>query len=154
MKMSKAGKWLIGLGAALALLSRQKLSMHVKGIYLNGLITKNVIPLRIIVSLTNKTIAKVFIRSLSGSLISNGVVVATVNQVVNKRIRANSVVEQNILVDIHKQEALQSLFENIESGHVNNISFELIGELQVGEQYPIGIQFSRIFTWQDIKTMI
>lgn len=154
MKKSKAGKWLIGLGAALALLSRQKLSMHVKGIYLNGLITKSVIPLRIIVSLTNKTMAKVFIRSLSGSLISHGAVVATVNQVVNKRIRANSVVEQNILVDIHKQEALQSLFENIESGHVNNISFELIGELQVGEQYPIGIQFSRIFTWQDIKTMI
>lgn len=151
---SNIGKWLIGIGAALAFISRQKLSIAVKGVYLNGIITSEVIPLRVVVYLINKTIASVLIRSISGSLISNGVTIATINQAVNKRMPANTTTEQSILVNIYNHEVLQALMDNIQSGDINNLSFEFIGEIVVGEQWPIGIKFKKLFTWQEIQQMV
>lgn len=151
---SNIGKWLIGIGAALAFISRQKLSIAVKGVYINGIITSELIPLRVVVYLINKTIASVLIRSISGSLISNGVTIATINQAVNKRMPANTTTEQSILVNIYNQEVLQALMANIQSGDINNLSFEFIGEIVVGEQWPIGIKFKKLFTWQEIQQMV
>ena len=156
-KMSKKqniGKWLVGIGAALAFISRQKLSVAVKSVYLNGIATSKRVPLRVVVYLMNRTIASVLIRNISGALISNGMTVATINQDVNKRMPANSTTEQSVLVDIHSQEALKALIDNMQSGDINNLSFDFVGEVVVGEQWPVGIKFNKLFTWQDIKRMV
>lgn len=154
MRINNIGKWLIGIGAALAFISRQRLSIAVKGVYLSGIITNELIPLRVVVYLINKTIASVLIRSISGALFSDGVKVATIGQTINKRIPANSTTEQSIMVDIHNREALQAIMANIQSGDINNLSFEFVGEIVVGEQFPVGIKFNKLFTWQDIQQMV
>ena len=94
------------------------------------------------------------VRSISGALISNGVTVATINQAVNKRMPSKTTVEQSILIDIHSEEALQVLSANIQSGDINNLSFEFIGEIVVGEQWPVGVKFNKVFTWQEIQQML
>lgn len=153
-KLQKIGGWLLGGVIALGFVGRQNLSFGVRSIRLNGLITTQLIPLRISVWIANNTIGSVFVRSVSGALVSNGHTVATIAQPINKRIRSNSYVEQDILLDLHNQEALSVLFENVQSGNVNNLSFELVGEVVVGEQFPIGIKFNRIFTWSEIQQMV
>ena len=59
-----------------------------------------------------------------------------------------------ILINLHNQESLQALFSNIQSGDINNLAFELIGEVVVGEQWPIGFKFNRVFTWSEIRQML
>lgn len=152
--MRKIGAWFLALSGFVLFFSRQKLSAVVKGVYLNGGITATLIPLRVVVDLINKTIGTVFVRGISGALISDGFVVASVNQQVNKRIRANRVVEQSIFVDIHNQEALNVILANVQTGDVNNLALEFIGEVVVGEQWPVGIKFNKIFTWQDIRKIL
>lgn len=154
-KLQKIGGWILGGVAALAFLGSQKLSLGIRGVYLNGLITSQMIPLRVVVWIANKTvIGSVLVRSLSGVLMCNGQTVASISQLINKRIPSNSYVEQNIMVDLHNQEALQALFANIDSGDINNLAFELVGEIVVGEQWPIGIKFNRVFTYAEIKQMV
>lgn len=154
-KLQKTGGWILGGVAALAFLGSQKLSLGIRGVYLNGLITSQMIPLRVVVWIANKTvIGSVLVRSLSGVLMCNGQTVASISQLINKRIPSNSYVEQSIMVDLHNQEALQALFANIESGDINNLAFELVGEIVVGEQWPIGIKFNRVFTYAEIKQMV
>ena len=152
--LQKIGSWLLAGVAALAVFGRQKLSFGIKGVYLNGLITQQSIPLRVVVWIANKTIGRLLVRSISGSLICEGRVVASIAQKINKRISPNSYVEQNILIDLHNQEALQALFSNIQSGDINNLAFELIGEVVVGEQWPVGLKFNRVFTWAEIQQML
>lgn len=144
----------MGIGVAVALLSRQQLSISVKGIYLNGMITTDRIPLRVVVGILNKTIARVLVRSIAGALISDGRTVATINQTINKRIGANSGVEQNILIDVHGQEAIAAILANVKSGDINNLAFDFIGEIVVGEQWPVGVKFEKVFTWNDIQQML
>lgn len=152
---SNIGKWLIGIGAVLAFISRQKLSIAVKGVYLNGMVTSDRIPLRVDVLLMNKTIASVLIRSISGALISSdGMTVATINQAINRRVPANRTIVQSLLVDIHNKETLQALMANIQGGNINSLSFEFIGEVVCGEQWPVSIKFNKVFTWQEIQQMI
>lgn len=154
-KLQKIGGWILGGVAALAFLGSQKLSLGIRGVYLNGLITSQMIPLRVVVWIANKTvIGSVLVRSLSGVLMCNGQTVASISQLINKRIPSNSYVEQSIMVDLHNQEALQALFANIDSGDINNLAFELVGEIVVGEQWPIGIKFNRVFTYAEIKQML
>lgn len=154
-KLQKIGGWILGGVAAFAFLGSQKLSLGIRGVYLNGLITSQMIPLRVVVWIANKTvIGSVLVRSLSGVLMCNGQTVASISQLINKRIPSNSYVEQSIMVDLHNQEALQALFANIESGDINNLAFELVGEIVVGEQWPIGIKFNRVFTYAEIKQMV
>lgn len=154
-KLQKIGGWILGGVAALAFLGSQKLSLGIRGVYLNGLITSQMIPLRVVVWIANKTvIGSVLVRSLSGVLMCNGQTVASISQLINKRIPSNSYVEQSIMVDLHNQEALQALFANIDSGDINNLAFELVGEIVVGEQWPIGIKFNRVFTYAEIKQMV
>lgn len=154
-KLQKIGGWILGGVAALAFLGSQKLSLGIRGVYLNGLITTQMIPLRVVVWVANKTvIGSVLVRSLSGVLMCNGQTVASISQLINKRIPSNSYVEQSIMVDLHNQEALQALFANIESGDINNLAFELVGEIVVGEQWPIGVKFNRVFTYAEIKQMV
>lgn len=154
-KQKSIGKWFIGIGAALAFVARQKLAIYFKGVYLNGIISTELIPLKVVVSLINNTVVGVLVRSISGALISSdGKIVATVNQAINKRIPAHRVVEQGIAVDIHNREALQALMANVQTGDVNNLAFEFIGEVVVGEQWPVGIKFNRVFTWQDIQKIV
>ena len=93
-------------------------------------------------------------RSLSGVLVCNGQTVASIAQPIMKRIPSNKYIEQDVLIDLHNQEALRALFENVQSGNINNLSFELIGEVVVGEQWPISIKFNRIFTWAEIQQML
>ena len=152
--LQKIGGWLLGGVTALAIFGRQKLSFGIKGVELNGLITQQIIPLRVVVWIANKTIGRLLVRSISGSLICEGRVVASIAQTINKRIAANSYVEQDILLDLHNQEALQALFSNIQTGDINNLAFELVGEVIVGEQWPVGFKFNRIFTWAEIRQMI
>lgn len=152
--LQKIGSWLLAGVAALAVFGRQKLSFGIKGVYLNGLITQQSIPLRVVVWIANKTIGRLLVRSISGSLICEGRVVASIAQKINKRISPNSYVEQSILIDLHNQESLQALFSNIQSGDINNLAFELIGEVVVGEQWPIGFKFNRVFTWAEIRQML
>lgn len=150
-RLQKIGTYIIGGVAALAFFGRQKISYGIKGIYLNGLITTSMIPLRVVGWLKNSTIASVLVRSVSGVLICNGLKLATIYQPVNKRIRSNSFVEQSFAVDIHAQEALAAFFENVQSGSVTNLAFEFIGEIVVGEQWPVSFKFNKLFTWQDIQ---
>ena len=152
--LQKIGSWLLAGVAALAVFGRQKLSFGIKGVYLNGLITQQSIPLRVVVWIANKTIGRLLVRSISGSLICEGRVVASIAQKINKRISPNSYVEQSILIDLHNQESLQALFSNIQSGDINNLAFELIGEVVVGEQWPIGFKFNRVFTRAEIRQML
>lgn len=152
--LQKIGGWLLGGVTALAIFGRQKLSFGIKGVELNGLITQQIIPLRVVVWIANKTIGRLLVRSISGSLICEGHVVGSIAQTINKRIAANSYVEQDILIDLHNQEALQALFSNIQTGDINNLAFELVGEVIVGEQWPVGFKFNRIFTWAEIRQMI
>lgn len=153
-RIEKIGSWLLGGIVAIAFLAKQRLSFGVKAVYLNGLITLQKIPLRIDIWIANKTIGSVLVRSLSGALICNGQTVATISQMVNKRISANSYIEQSVLIDLHNQESLQALFANIQSGSIDNLAFELIGEVVVGEQWPVAVEFNRVFTWADIRQMI
>lgn len=148
------GKLLIGLGAIMAFVSRQRLTFGVKGIFLNGIITPNLIPLKVVVYIANKTIGRLLVRKISGVLVSDGKIVARIDQPINKRIRSNSYIEQALLVDIHTQETLQALFANVQSGDVNNLSFELIGNVVVGEQWPVDIKFNKVFTWKDIQQIL
>lgn len=154
-RLQKIGTWILGGVAALSLLGRQHLALGVRGVYLNGLITTQMIPLRVVVWIANKTIiGRVLVRSISGVLMCNGQTVASISQLINKRIAANSFIEQDVLVDLHAQESLQALFANIQTGNINNLAFELVGEVVVGEQWPIGIKFNRVFTWAEVQQML
>lgn len=154
-RLQKIGTWILGGVAALGLLGRQQLALGVRGVYLNGLITTQMIPLRVVVWIANKTIiGRVLVRSISGVLMCNGQTVASISQLINKRIAANSFIEQDVLVDLHAQESLQALFANIQTGNINNLAFELVGEVVVGEQWPIGIKFNRLFTWAEVQQML
>lgn len=150
----KIGSWILGGIAALAIFGRQKLTFGIKGVYLNGLITPDVIPLRVRVWIANKTIGRLLVRSLAGSLICEGQAVASIAQVINKRIGANSYIEQDILVTLHNKETLSAVFANMQSGDINNLAFELVGEVVVGEQWPVGIKFNKVFTWAEIQQML
>lgn len=151
-------KWFGALlsGGALAwlFLKRQTVRVGVRGIYLNGLVSQSTIPLRVAIYLINDTIGSILIRSISCQLISNGLVVATISQNVNKRIAAHSCIDQDIFLTINNREALASLFENIQSGDISNISFTLDGEVVVGEKYPVGVKVNRFFTFEDIKQLL
>ena len=57
-KLQKIGGWILGGVAALALLGRQQLSFGVRGVYLNGLVTSQIIPLRVALWIANKTIGR------------------------------------------------------------------------------------------------
>lgn len=153
-KLQKIGAWVLGGVAALAFFGKQKLSFGIRGVYLNGIITTQMIPLRIVAWIANKTIGSVLVRSLSGVLVCEGQTIASIAQPINRRIGANSYIEQNILIDLHNQEALQALFSNIQSGDINNLAFELVGEVVVGEQWPVGLKFNKVFTWQEIQQML
>lgn len=154
-RLQKIGTWILGGVAALSFLGRQQLALGVRGVYLNGLITTQMIPLRVVVWIANKTIiGRVLVRSISGVLMCNGQTVASISQLINKRIAANSFIEQDVLVDLHAQESLQALFANIQTGNINNLAFELVGEVVVGEQWPIGIKFNRVFTWAEVQQML
>lgn len=149
------GAWIVGALAGLVVLSKQKLSFGIQGVYVDGLITAETLPLRVVAYIKNDTIGSVLVRSLSGVLVSNeGKTIASIMQPINKRIRAKSNVVQDILIDIHNKEVVSALQANIASGNINNLSFELIGEVVVGEQWPIGLKFNKVFTWQDIKQML
>lgn len=153
--IQKIGSWILGGVAALSLLSRQKVSFGVKDVMLNGMITSDIIPLRVVIWIANNTIiGRIFIRSISGALICNGQTVATINQMINKRIPANKYIEQNIFIDLHNKESLQALFQNVQTGDVSNLAFEFIGEVVIGEQWPVGFKFNKIFTWDEIKQML
>ena len=152
--LQKIGVGILGGAGILALFGKQKLTFGVNGVYLAGVITPEIIPLRVSVWIANKTIASVLVRSLSGVLMCNGQVVATINQLVNKRIKSKSYIEQNVFIDLHNQEALTALFENIGGGDISNLAFELVGEVVVGKQWPVGFKFNRIFTWDEIREMI
>lgn len=155
MKNNTIGKWLLGIGAAVAFISKQKVTFGVKGVYLNGIITQNSIPLRVVCYLMNKTIiGRLLVRSISGYLVSNGKVIATMDQPVNRVLKANSYIEQVLVVNIQSQEALKALYDNVQTGDVNNLSFELIGQAVIGEQWPVTIKFNKVFTWDEIKTMV
>ena len=153
-KLQKIGAYILGGVLAVALFSRQKISFGVKGVYLNGIITTQIIPLRITGWLANSTIASVLVRGLSGVLMCNGQTVATISQTINKRIKSNSFVEQSFLVNIYNQESLSALFQNVMSGDINNLAFELIGSILVGEQWPIELKFNKVFTWKEIQQML
>ena len=153
-KLQKIGAYILGGVLAVALFSRQKISFGVKGVYLNGIITTQIIPLRIVGWLANSTIASVLVRGLSGVLMCNGQTVATISQTINKRIKSNSFVEQSFLVNIYNQESLSDLFQNVMSGDINNLAFELIGSILVGEQWPIELKFNKVFTWKEIQQML
>ena len=150
-RLQKIGSWLLGGVAALALLGKQQISFGIRRVTLNGLITTSIIPLNVVVWIANKTIARLLVRSVSGVLLCNGETVASISQLINKRIPANSYVEQGIFVDLHNQEALRALFANVQSGDISNLAFEFIGEVVVGEQWPVGVKFNRVFTWEEIK---
>lgn len=154
-RLQKIGSWLLGGVAAVTLLGRQQLAFGLRGVYLNGMITTQTIPLRVVVWIANKTIiGRVLVRSISGVLLCNGQTVATISQLINKRIAANSYIEQDVLVDLHAQESFQALSANVQSGNINNLAFELVCEVVVGEQWPVGIKFNRVFTWAEIQQML
>lgn len=153
-RLQKIGGWILGGALAVALFTRQKIAYGVEAIYLNGVITPNLIPLKVVGWLANSTIAGVLVRSISGVLVCNGQVVASISQLVNKRIRSNSFVKQDLNVDIYFQESLAALWENIQTGDVTSLSFELVGEVVVGEQWPVGLKFNRVFTWNEIQKML
>lgn len=152
--LQKIGSVLLGGAVALMFFGRQKLSFGIKRVALSGVITTQLIPLKVIVYIANKTIASLLVRSLSGVVVCNGETLATVAQPINRRISANSYIEQNINIDLHITETLRALIANIQTGDINNLSFELIGEVVVGEQWPIGIKFNRVFTWAEIQQML
>lgn len=152
--LQKIGAWLLGGVGVIALLGKQKINFGLKAVQLAGMITNQIIPIKLVTWIANDTIVSVLVRSLSGVLVCNGKTVASISQQVNKRIAANSYVEQAIYVDLHNQETLSALFENINSGDINNLAFELIGEVVVGEQFPVGVKFNRVFTWADIKSAL
>lgn len=150
-KFQKIGALILGGVAAFAVLGRQRLTFGVRDIQLAGIITPEIIPLRLVTWIANDTFGSVLVRKLSGSIIYGGNVVATVNQVINKRISSNSYIEQYVYVDLHNQAALAALFDNIGTGDINNLAFEMIGEVTVGEQWPVTLDFNRVFTWEDIQ---
>ena len=152
--VQKIGGWILGGVAALAVFGKQKLSFGIKGVMLDGIIISEIIPLRVVIWIANKTIASLLVRQVSGVLVCNGETVASIAQLINKRIPANSYIEQGILIDLHNQEALRALFANIHSGDINNLAFEFIGEVVVGEQWPVGIKFNRVFTWEEIRSSL
>lgn len=154
-RLQKIGGWILGGVAALCLLGRQQLAFGVRGVYLNGIITTQMIPLRVVVWIANKTIiGSVLVRGLSGVLICNGQTVASISQLINKRVPANSYIEQDVLIDLHAQESLKALFTNVQSGSIDNLAFELVGEVVIGEQWPVGVKFNRLFTWAEIQKML
>lgn len=153
-RLQKIGGWILGGVVAIALFSRQKISFVIKGVYLAGVITPQLIPLRISGWLMNSTIAGVLVRSISGILVCNGQTVASISQMVNKRIGSNSYVVQDLIANIHFQESLSALWANVQSGNINNLAFEFIGEIVVGEDWPVGLKFNKLFTWLDIQQSI
>lgn len=153
-KLQKIGSYILGGVLALALFSRQKISFGIKGVYLNGIITNQTIPLRIVGWLSNSTVASVLVRGISGVLICNGQTVATISQTINKRIKPKTFVQQSFMVNIFNQESLSALFANIQSGDINNLAFELIGEIVVGEQWPVSLKFNKVFTWKEIQQVL
>lgn len=153
-KLQKIGSYILGGVLVLALFSRQKISFGVKGVYLNGIITNQTIPLRIVGWLSNSTVASVLVRGISGVLICNGQTVATISQTINKRIKPKTFVQQSFMVNIFNQESLSALFANIQSGDINNLAFELIGEIVVGEQWPVSLKFNKVFTWKEIQQVL
>lgn len=152
--LQKIGSFLFGGALALMFFGKQKINFGIKAIRLNGVITQQLIPLKVIAYIANKTIGSVLVRSLSGVIVSNGETLATIAQPINRRIAMNSYVEQAIAVDLHVSESLRALMANIKTGDVNNLSFELIGEVVIGEQWPIGIKFNKVFTWAEIQQMV
>lgn len=149
------GKLLIGAGAAVAFLSRQKLIVGVKGVYLNGLVTDKLIPLNVVVYISNKTIlGSMLIRSISGVLRCEGRTIATIDQLVNRRIPAGKYIEHVLQININGSESLQALWSNIQGGNVNTLAFDLLGEVVIGEQWPIPIKFNKLFTWNEIQQMV
>ena len=153
-KMQNIGAAILGGSLLWMFIKRQSVRVGVRSISLSGLITPNIIPLRVALYLINDTIGSLLIRTLSCQLVSNGMVVATIDQTINKRIAAKSSIEQDVFVDIHNQAALSSLFANIQTGDVTSTSFTLVGEVVVGERYPLSIKIDKLFTWEDIKKMI
>lgn len=152
---SKIGKLLIGAGAAIAFLSRQKITVGVKGVYLNGLVSESSIPLRVVVYISNRTIlGSLLIRSISGVLVSSGRTVATIDQIVNRRIGAGKYIEHSLLININGVEAMQAIWANIQSGNIQSLAFDLMGEIVVGEQWPVPIRFKKLFTYNEIQQML
>ena len=49
---------------------------------------------------------------------------------------------------------MSALFQNVMSGDINNLAFELIGSILVGEQWPIELKFNKVFTWKEIQQML
>lgn len=152
--LQKIGSLILGGIVAIALFGRQKLSFNIKAVQLAGIITSQIIPLRLIALISNSTVASVLVRNLSGVLVCNGKPVASIYQLINKRIASNSYVEQYIYLNIHNQPAISALFENVQSGNINNLAFELVGDVTIGEQWPVKLRFNRVFTWSDIQQML
>ena len=150
----KIASWVLGIGSAVWFISKQKLSFGVKSVHLGGMITPTLLPLKVIIYLMNGTIGTVLVRKINAQLISDGNVVASIDQKVNRRIRSNTYIEQPIFIDIHLQGTTQALIDNIKTGDVSNLSFDLVGEILVGERFQVPIKFQMLFTWDEIKDMI
>ena len=135
-------------------IKRQSVRVGVRSVSLSGMITQNIIPLRVALYLINDTIGSILIRSISCQLVSNGLVVADISQNINKRIAAKSMVDQDIYIDIHNQAVLSSLFTDLQGGDITNTSFTLVGDIVVGERYPFTIKINKLFTWEDIRRLL
>lgn len=153
-KIQNIGAAILGGSLLWMFIKRQSVRVGVRSISLAGIVTPSVIPLRVALYLINDTIGSLLVRTLSCQLISNGMVVASINQSINKRIPSKSSVNQDVYVNIHNQAALSSLFANVQTGDVTNTSFTLIGEIVVGERYPLTLKINKIFTWEDIKQLL
>lgn len=152
--MQTIGAFLFGGSLLCMFLMRQSVRVGVRSISLNGLVTSSIIPLRVAIYLINDSIGSVLIRSINCQLVSNGLVVASISQDLNKRIPSHATIEQDLFVDIHNQAALNSLFTNMQSGDVTSTSFTLIGDVVIGERYPLSIKVNKLFTWEEIKAIL
>lgn len=150
-RMRKIGLWVIGGIASIAFVCRQRISFGLKDVYLAGYITNQLIPIRATLWIKNDTIGGVLVRNLTGNLLCNGEVVATINQPINKRLYSGYYVEQTVVINIQSDAALSSLLKNINSGDISNLAFEFVGQVIVGEQFPFAYKFNRVFTWSEIQ---
>lgn len=153
-KIQNIGAALLGGSLLWMFIMRQSVRVGVRGISLNGLMTLDVIPLRVAIYLINDSIGSILVRSINCQLVSNGLVVASISQNLNKRIPSHGSVEQDLFVDIHNQAALSSFFANVQTGDVTSTSFTLVGEVVIGEHYPLSIKINKLFTWEEIKNML
>ena len=151
---NKFVKWLIAAGATLAIFARQNITLGVKQVFLSGIATTDVIPLKVVVLLSNNTIVRFLIRSIHIQIVSNGIVVTEISQTINRRIPSMATVQQTLSCNVYNREVINAILANVQSGDINNLSFELVGDVVIGEQWPISVGFSSLFTWDDIKTMI